>query len=160
MIRKALLAAVGAVALASAACAPITSYNGFQPQDVRPEQIKVGDDSRSTVLSKLGSPSVQSAFDQNSWYYVTQIADKYAYYLPRVRQRSVVEIKFDKDEKVTEVKSYKLTDGYQIAYDKHETPTRGRELSVLEQILGGLGRGGMLPQDNDPGNPGGGGPRH
>ena len=54
MIRKALLAAAGALALGTAACAPITSYNGFQPQDVQPAQIKVGEDSRSTVLTKLG----------------------------------------------------------------------------------------------------------
>jgi outer membrane protein assembly factor BamE (lipoprotein component of BamABCDE complex) len=155
MIRKTTLAAMGALALATAGCAPITSYNGFQAQDVKPDQVKVGEDSRSTVLSKLGSPSVQGAFDADTWYYVSQISDKYAYYTPKVRDRTVVEIKFDKEEKVTLVKSYKLTDGYVIAYDKRETPTRGRELSVIEQILGGLGRGGLLPQDNDPGNPGG-----
>ena len=153
MKRAALLAAAISVGISLAACAPITSYNGFQAQDIRPEQIKVNDDTRSTVLSKLGSPSVQASFDPNIWFYVSQVAEKYAYYQPKVRSRQVYEIRFDKDEKVVSVKSYKLTDGYQIAYDKRETPTRGRELSVIEQILGGLGRGGMLPQDNDPGNP-------
>jgi outer membrane protein assembly factor BamE (lipoprotein component of BamABCDE complex) len=153
MKRTAIIAASVLLALGAAACAPITSYNGFQAQDVKPEQIKVGDDSRSTVLTKLGSPSVQAAFDANIWFYVSQVSDKYSYYKPRVRQRQIVEIRFDKEEKVTLVKSYVLTDGYVVAYDKRETPTRGRELSVIEQILGGLGRGGLMPQDNDPGNP-------
>ena len=153
MNRTAILAVSACLALGAAACAPITSYNGFQVQDIKPEQIKVGDDTRSTVLTKLGSPSVQAAFDPNIWFYVSQISDKYSYYKPRVRQRQIVEIRFDKDERVTVVKSYALTDGYDLAFDKRETPTRGRELSVIEQILGGLGRGGLLPQDNDPGNP-------
>ena len=153
MNRTAIIVASVALAFGAAACAPITSYNGFQAQDIKPEQIKIGDDTRSTVLTKLGSPSVQASFDPNTWFYVNQTSDKYAYYKPRVRQRQIVEIRFDKDEKVVLVKQYKLTDGYEVAFDKHETPTRGRELSVIEQILGGLGRGGVLPQDNDPGNP-------
>ena len=154
MTRNALIAiAVGGLLLGASACAPITSYNGFQAQDVKPDQIKVGLDTRSTVLSKLGSPSTQSTFDPDTWYYVTQISDKYAYYLPKVRQREIVELKFDKEEKVIALKTYRLQDGVEVAFDKRETPTRGRELSVLEQILGGLGRGGLLPQDNDPGNP-------
>ena len=145
--------AAGALSAALSGCAPITSYNGFQPQDVKPDQIKIGEDTRSTVLTKLGSPSMQSTFDANTWFYVTQVADKYAYYRPKIRERTVVQITFDKSEKVVALKTTGLTDGVQLAFDKHETPTRGRELSVLEQILGGLGRGGFLPQDDDPGNP-------
>ena len=75
MNRTACLAVAACLALGTTACAPITSYNGFQVQDVRPEQIKVGEDSRSTVLTKLGSPSVRASFDPNIWFYVTQISD-------------------------------------------------------------------------------------
>jgi hypothetical protein len=41
-----------------------------------------------------------------------------------------------------------------IAYNNRETPTRGREMTVLEQLLGSVGRGTMLPQDDEgvPGN--------
>jgi len=46
-----------------------------------------------------------------------------------------------------------------VNYVDRKTPTRGRELSVLEQIFGTIGR---LPTDrlgggNNPGNTGGGG---
>ena len=37
-----------------------------------------------------------------------------------------------------------------MAYNTRETPTRGRELSALEQLLGTVGRGALLP-DQDPG---------
>ena len=36
--------------------------------------VKVGMDTKSTVLDQLGSPSAQSTFDPNTWYYVTQIS--------------------------------------------------------------------------------------
>ena len=153
---SALFAAALAATLGAAACAPVTSYNGFQAREQKPQDVKVGVDTKSTVLTSLGSPSTKSTFDPNVWYYVSQITDEYAYYKPRVRTRDVVRITFGKDEKVSEVKHLTLKDGYQIAYDRAETPTRGRSLSWVEQVLGTIGRGGVLPQDNDPGNPRGG----
>jgi outer membrane protein assembly factor BamE (lipoprotein component of BamABCDE complex) len=66
----------------------------------------------------------------------------------------VVQITFDKDsEKVTDVKTLTLKDGKVFAYNGRETPTRGRELSGLEQLLGNIGRGSMLPPtDATPGS--------
>ena len=153
MVRQSVLAfSVAACLLGMSACAPTTAYNGFQAVEDKPEDVKVATDTRSTVLTKLGSPSAQATFDANTWYYITQVTDKVAYKNPTVRQRTVVAITFDKDEKVAAVKNYSLKDGYQIAIAKRQTPTRGRELTVLEQILGNIGQGGMIPQDQvDPG---------
>ncbi len=145
--------AVLALCLAGAgACAPTIATNGFQAVDVKPKDIKVGD-TRSSVLLRLGSPSTQGAFSPNVWYYISQQTERYAYYKPRVQKREVVSITFDKDEKVSEVKDLTLKDGYQIAYDRNATPTRGRQLNWIEQLLGNIGHGntGALPQDYDPG---------
>jgi outer membrane protein assembly factor BamE (lipoprotein component of BamABCDE complex) len=145
------LAAALCLAAGVSACAPTMATNGFQAVDLKPKDVKVGD-TRSSVLLRLGSPSTQGAFDPNTWYYITQKTEKYAYYMPRVQSREVVAISFDKDDKVTQVKDLALKDGYQIAYDRNATPTRGRQLNWLEQLLGNIGRGGgMLPQDYDPG---------
>ncbi len=154
---------LGAALLAGSAvvsgCTPVTSMNGFIAVDTQPSDIKVGADTRASVTSKLGSPSTVSAFDKNTWYYITQTSDKMAYLYPQLKSRKVVSISFDKDQKVTEVKALTLKDGYELAYERRETPTRGRELSWIEQVLGTIGRGstGVLPQDMDPGNPRGGG---
>ena len=134
------------------ACAPTLATNGFQAVDVKPRDIKVGD-TRSSVLLRLGSPSTQGEFDPNVWYYVSQRTEKYAYYKPRVQTRDITAVTFDKDDKVVQVKDLSLKDGYQIAYDGGSTPTRGKSLNWLEQLLGTIGRGGgLLPQDYDPGN--------
>jgi outer membrane protein assembly factor BamE (lipoprotein component of BamABCDE complex) len=154
MRRNLALVALAAISLVGtvSACAPVTSLNGFQAVDIKPQDMKVGVDTRSTVMTKLGSPSAIATFDPNIWYYVTQTSDKVAYLRPQVKTRTVIAISFDKgDEKVTEVKTLGLGDGFQVAYVKRETPTRGRELSVFEQLLGTVGRGSAIPPDNDPG---------
>ncbi|MDP1631568.1 MAG: outer membrane protein assembly factor BamE [Caulobacter sp.] len=156
MFRKAALAASAAIVLVTTgACMPMTNYSGFQAIEVSPAEMKVGQDTKSTVMGKLGSPSATSTFDPNIWFYMSQITDRVAFYKPRVAQRSIYAIAFDKEtEQVLSVNSYTLRDGKVIAFNGRETPTRGRELTILEQLLGNVGRGGMLPNDDEgvPGN--------
>ncbi|MDB5456922.1 MAG: SmpA/OmlA domain protein [Caulobacter sp.] len=143
-------AAVIGLAAVAGGCTPLTSYSGFQAIEARPADMKVGVDSKSTVTEKLGSPSASSTFDNNTWYYISQTTDRIAFYKPRVVKRDVVAISFAKeDEKVLAVNNYTLKDGKVIAFNGRETPTRGREMTILEQLLGNVGRGGMLPQDDE-----------
>jgi outer membrane protein assembly factor BamE (lipoprotein component of BamABCDE complex) len=158
-LRLPLFAAALAAGVALAACAPTRAVSGYQAIEHQPADVKVGMDTKSTVLDLLGSPSAQSTFDPNTWYYVTQISAQIGYHKPRVTRRSIVAISFDKEsEKVTKVDSYSLKDGKSLAFNDRETPTRGREVSWLEQLVGTVGRGGVLPQDQSiPGQrPGGG----
>ena len=143
-------AAVGGLS----ACAPIASYSGFQAIESDPKDVKVGTDTKSTVRGRLGSPSTVGAFDQNTWFYMNQLKSRVAFKKPEVIQRNVTAISFNKDSEVVEsVNSYTLKDGKVIAFNGRETPTRGRELTVLEQILGNVGRGTVLP-NSDEGVPG------
>jgi Small protein A (tmRNA-binding) len=143
--------AVGLLAgLGLAACSPITTYSGFQAIDSNPKDVQVGTDTKSTVRAKLGSPSAQSTFDPNVWFYVNQVKQRVAFRKPQVTARNVTAIEFDKEtETVASVNNYTLKDGKVIAYNGRETPTRGREMTVLEQLLGSVGRSAMLPSDDE-----------
>jgi len=150
MLRKAALAFAAVSVLGVAACAPTASYQGFQAIEVNPGDIKVGDDTRSTVLAKLGTPTATSTFDKDTWYYMDQIVNRTSFYNPRMSRRDVVAISFDKNsEQVTDVRKFGLQDGRVFAYNKRETPTRGREMTVLEQLLGSIGAAGVLPPDQN-----------
>jgi outer membrane protein assembly factor BamE (lipoprotein component of BamABCDE complex) len=156
MFRRVIFAACAAGLLATTACAPITSYSGYQTVDADPaKDVKVGTDTKSTVRAKLGSPSATSTFDPNVWFYMNQVKERVAFERPKVVARHVTAISFDKDsEQVLTVNNYTLKDGRVIAYNNRETPTRGREMTAIEQILGTIGRGGMLPSDENSGVPG------
>ncbi len=147
---RACMALAGIVlALQIGACTPTTRYTGFQAVDAKPTDIRAGEDTKSTVLTKLGSPSATSTFDPNLWYYISQVTERIAFYNPRVVSRDVVALSFDKDsERVLTVNSYTLKDGKVISFNGRQTPTRGRELTILEQLLGNVSRGGVLPQQD------------
>ena len=157
MIRRASAVALAAALMGSAmvcACSPTTSYQGFQPVEGSPKDVKVGVDDKNTVMEHLGSPSAVAAFDPNTWYYITQITDQVAFHMPQVRRRDITAISFNKaDDKVADVRNYTLKDGKVIPFNKRSTPTRGREMSVLEQILGNIGNTNVTPQqDINPGS--------
>ena len=155
MFRRAAYAIVAVSLLSTAACAPITSYSGFQAIESDPKDVKVGADTKSTVRGKLGSPSATSTFDPNIWFYMNQVKQRVAFRKPTVIARNVTAITFNKEnEQVESVNNYTLKDGKVIAFNGRETPTRGRELTILEQLLGNVGRGSMLPRDDEgvPGN--------
>ena len=138
------------LAAAAGACAPVVATQGFQAVDAKPQDIEAGVDTRETVLAKLGTPSTTSTFEtDNVWYYLTQTTQRYTYNKPEVSQRTVTEITFAVGgEKVANVRTLGLEDGRQIAMERRETPTRGRQLTILEQLLGNVGRG-QLPRTED-----------
>ena len=142
--------AISVSLLGLGACTPSNLYQGFQAIDASPNDVKVGTDNRSTVQARLGTPTATDSFDKNTWFYLTQISNKTAFYHPRVVRRNVVAITFDNDtQAVTTVNIYGLRDGRVIAYNDRITPTRGRELTILEQLFGNLSSVGTLPSDDN-----------
>ena len=155
MVRRLAYVALAVALTGAAGCAPITSHHGFQVIEASPKDVKVGVDTKSTVRGKLGSPSATSTFDPNTWFYVNSVKARVAFRRPTTVSRDVTAIVFNKEtEMVEDIRNYTLKDGKAIAYNGRETPTRGREMTVLEQLLGTVGRGSMLPNDEEglPGN--------
>ncbi len=149
MLRSKLLIAVLSATALTAACAPVVGQNGFQAIDAKPADIVAGTDTKQTVLTKLGTPSTTSTFERdNVWYYISQVTEKYTYNRPHVTQRSVTEITFNDAGQVSGVNSIGLEDGRVVAMNGRETPTRGRQLTILEQLLGNVGRG-QLPRTEE-----------
>ena len=151
MIRILTASALGALALAATGCAPSVGVHGFQAIEAVPADVAVGTD-RASVRGQLGTPSATSLFEGDDvWYYISQVTEKYTYNLPQVSQRTVTEIVFEGD-KVASVRTLGLDDSVDVRMNPNETPTRGRELTVLEQLLGNVGRG-QLPRtdENQPG---------
>jgi len=149
MIRSKLLLAALSATVLTAACAPVVGQNGFQAIDAKPTDIVAGTDTRQTVLTKLGTPSTTSAFESDTvWYYISQVTEKYTYNRPQVTQRSVTEITFNEGGQVAAVRTLGLDDGERLAMNGRETPTRGRQLTILEQLLGNVARG-QLPRTEE-----------
>lgn len=154
--------ALAATAVLASGCNPVLRTHGYvATADAKPQAVEPGSDTKSSVLARLGNPSVEGTFDDDietdTWYYMNQVRQSFAYLRPLVEERSITAISFNADGQVEKVAEYGIEDGYFVNIVDRKTPTRGRELSVLEQIFGSVGR---LPTSTLGGNqpiPGGGG---
>jgi outer membrane protein assembly factor BamE (lipoprotein component of BamABCDE complex) len=140
MPRLALIAAGLIAVLPLAGCVtPSRDFHGYIADEVQPNEIRPGEDTRSSVLAQLGSPSTEGLFDTDVWFYFSDIQERFAFYKPRVVERRIVAIRFGEDSTVEEVVEYTAADGQIISYAARETATRGRELGFWEQIFGTVG---------------------
>ena len=150
-----LSAAALAALAATAACAPVQTYNGFRSDrnNLEIADPQVGVDTRATVQQRFGSPSTTAVFDQTAWYYVSSVQERIAFYSPRITSRNVMVVRFDGDN-VAAVEKYGVERGRIVSYSDEVTPTRGRELSVLEQLLGNVGMTPPIrPEEEQGGRP-------
>lgn len=134
------LSAAALFVAAGAACSPVQTYSGFRPEYNNTEiaDPQPGVDTQDTVRQRFGSPSTTAVFDQTAWYYITSVQEQVAFYTPRVTDRRVMVVRFD-GQAVAAVEKYGMERGRIVAYDGDVTPTRGRELGLLEQIFGNIG---------------------
>jgi outer membrane protein assembly factor BamE (lipoprotein component of BamABCDE complex) len=153
---RGLLYLSGAVAIlaGAAACAPVSTYSGF-PVETSTAAIpepQVGVDTRDTVMARFGTPSTTSVLDPSAWYYLSEVQQRVAFYTPHITDRHVMVVRFDGDT-VSGVEKYGIERGRIIAYDNHVTPTRGRELGIIEQLLGNVGSTAPVRPEDDQDNP-------
>ena len=120
-------------------CSNNLQVRGNLPDPELVGEIEAGVHSRRQVAERLGSPSAISTFEDRKWYYVGQKTTQFAFFEPEVLERNVLVVTFDGTGKVDETKSYTLADGRIVDPVTRETPTEGRELTVLQQIFGNLG---------------------
>ncbi len=154
MAKRSIIASVALCCLAAGCISSVKAYHGYAPDEVSPNEITPGIDSRSSVLAQLGSPSTESIFDDNTWIYISTVQERFAFYKPQISTRTVTAIRFSEEDVVEEVLEYNQDDGEVINYASRETPTRGRELGLWEQIFGSVGRVALPATDEaTPGNP-------
>ncbi len=124
------------------ACAPRVDYRGAQIDEDRLKQVEVGVSTEPQVNALLGSPSTTSTFQQwgTVWYYISSETEAVAFMAPELIDQQVLAILFGKDGKVSEIKRYGIKDGRQVAFVSRETPTKGKDITLLEQLLGNFGR--------------------
>ncbi|TCS61242.1 Beta-barrel assembly machine subunit BamE [Varunaivibrio sulfuroxidans] len=139
--RLAYFAALMLVGVALTACAPRIETHGSDPDPAKVAEIVPGDYTKQTVKDVLGSPSSVAVFDKNEvWYYITEHTATEAFFKPKVTARTILVIAFDNKGVVRSVKKVGLDQAQNMTPVTRETPTAGNELTLMQQLLGNLGR--------------------
>ena len=132
----------GAVAVLPA-CTSIRENRGYIVDSTLMNAIQPGLDNQRSVEATLGRPTFMSQFGEPTWYYVSSTTGRKPFVRPRIREHSVLAVKFDAAGNVV---SAELTGMDQVVYlrpDGDETPTLGRERSFLEDLFGNIGAVGQ-----------------
>ncbi len=138
-VRHAALAAI-VLPFILAGCDPIVANRGNMLDEDRIAQVKTGTSSKNDVFEALGSPSIVSTFDDNTWYYVGQRTEREAFFKPEVTERKLIAVQFDDTDHVKAVDRVGLDQAVDVQPLEETTPAVGREITFMEQLIGNIGR--------------------
>lgn len=138
---QSLILATG-VSIAATGCTPKVAVRGNLPLPSQMEQVKVGSSTKSEVQRLLGSPSTLGTFDAQTWYYMSQRKEQWAFFEPEIVDHQVLVLYFDDVGTLQQMQHYTKEDLREIAIQERVTPTSGHSLGFIEQLLGNVGRFG------------------
>lgn len=145
VLRNLILAGLAASFLGACDLARI-DVRGYVPNDDDLAKLEPGRQNRDEVQQILGSPSSTGVFDaEQSWYYIYRKTSTTAFFEPEVLEQRVVVVHFDRQGMLRDVRRYALEDGLIVDPVTRTTPSPGRELSFLEQLLGNVGKFNRAP---------------
>lgn len=120
-------------------CTPTQTNRGNLVEDFRIAEVTPGISTRNNVLKSLGSPTTTAPFDDNVWYYIGQKMEKRGIFDPEVVDEKVVVVAFD-DQGIVQTLQEVDNERLEVPTIDRTTPTSGNEVTLLEQLLGNVGK--------------------
>ena len=137
------LLALGATLIAPlAACTTAgPQVQGYVIDEQAVAEVKPGM-SAEQVLKILGTPSTVSTVGNQSWYYISQNTNRsFMFDKPTITDQRVLTVLFTKALKVERIANYGQKDGVLFDFNTNATPTGGKDLSIVRQMLRMVGSG-------------------
>ena len=136
------VAAAGLLALTLAGCSMGTGLalstskvQGYAISQDALAQIRPGQ-SQDLVVVVLGSPQTMNAFNEGTaWYYVETKVDQTAFGMTTVKERTVLAIYFDKNNRVADKAVYSAKDGKVFTIEGRKTPSYGEDKSFIDSLI-------------------------
>jgi len=143
-------------ALLVSGCAQTHLHKGVVLDSQLAAGIQPGVDNKDSVEKTLGRPSFTGQFTPNDWYYVSRDVNQVAFRNPKVRQQTVLLVRFDQKGNVASVQRTGKELVMNVKPTGKQTPVLGRKRSFFEELFNNIGSVGA------PGLPGqsGGGPEY
>ena len=123
-----------------AACSPRVDLRGNEIHLEDIATIEIGVHTKDHVLNKLGSPSNQSSFGQDTWYYMSERTETTAFFAPELKERQIIVVKFNQHGVVEDLDILGKDIAENVEPAERTTPTAGNTLNVIEQLMSNLGR--------------------
>lgn len=121
--------------------------------DIDLQQVQTGM-SKDQVRLTLGTPDTTSSLGGDAFYYISSTRRTRPASRPEVIDRKILAVYFDQQQQVTQLANYGLKDGVVFDFIKGETPSRGKQLTALEQLFGNIAnRRSLIGNADEPNKP-------
>ena len=142
-------------ALLAAGCVQIQGHRGYLADEVLLQSVQPGVDNRQSVERTLGRPSFVAQFGEPVWYYVSSNTGQRPFRKPKIKDHTVLAVRFDAANQVVGIERTGIDQVARINPESDETPTLGRNRSLLQELFGNVGavgqRGQSAPTADNPG---------
>ena len=132
---------------ASLAACSAPDFMSFPPQTrgnkVDPEllsQLVPGTSTRNDAVALIGSPTTRSSFDDNTWIYISEVTKPLIGATQEIQDQNVVVLTFDNRGVLRDISKRGANDAHDIKVVERATPSPGNDTSILQQLLGNVGR--------------------
>lgn len=133
------IALIGATVLTLSACSATYRNHGYVPSEEELASVKVGVDTRDSVIEAVGAPSSAGVLDNSGYYYVATRMRHYGARAPQIVSRELVAISFDQRGRVKNIERFGLEDGEVFALNRRVTSSSIQDSTFLRQLMGNLG---------------------
>lgn len=139
-----------AICAVVASCSPIVNLRGHSDEQADYSQIIPGQSNREDVQAILGTPSAKSNFGDETWFYIMEKRETYGMFAPEIAEQSVTSVRFDSAGLVEDISKTDKEEGKSVEFVEKTTPTEGRKMGVMEQLLGNFGKFSAPGRQIDP----------
>ena len=133
-----------------AGCTSITEVNrfshGYAPTATEVANIKSSGANKDTIAQKFGKPFVIGTYNPDYWYYIAYSTKQYGFSKREFTKFTIVEMNF-RNGVLVKTNRYDKSNLKKIAFSDDKTKTSGKELGILEQMLGNIGKFRPKPKE-------------
>src|SRR6185437_7278030 len=104
------------------------------------KELTPGTSTRADAAALLGSPTAKATFDDNQWIYIGSLTRPVIGRTQAVLSQDVVLLTFNEQGVLRDVKQLNKGDALPVTMVARATPSPGSDASILQQLLGNVGR--------------------
>ena len=140
---KSVLMTVAIMATVSG-CTPTINTRGNLVPDSKMQKVQPNITTQYDINNLFGPPTVVAPFNDNAqgstWYYAGHTSERLGVFKYEITDRKLIEVDFDENGVVTAMRALDPDNAREIDFVSRETPTAGREYTMLQQFVGNIGR--------------------
>ncbi|MDX1950033.1 MAG: outer membrane protein assembly factor BamE [Rickettsiales bacterium] len=122
------------------ACSDDLDNRGYVTKFSDFTKIETGVSTKDEVESLLGSPTTKSLYGKEEWIYLGSEVTKETFFEPEVKNYEAYIITFNSDDVVEKIAKRDENSLKEIEISDDTTATGGSKVTVIQQLLGNLGK--------------------